>query len=314
MPVHAPILTGENMSKKLTIQEAEARFPDIVKGQVWVNNAFKYVFHCGEHGGYRQRFSDHEKHGCQKCSRIQGGILHSLSCTGGIQGAENRHPDLVKGQEWGGTHSLYQYKCLNLEAPHGIYQLRFDKRNQGRGCQKCAELRRRKLKSLTIEIAEKRCPDMIKGQPWVGNDNKYWFLCQKNHGQYYQTFAHHDQGKGCPRCSESGGELLITEILESLKVPFDRQFHIRECCDMRPLPFDFDIWIGNNPCLIEFQGEQHYRPFRWAGGWKKFKKQHKHDRIKKNFCRRNKIPLLIIPYWEKDIEGKIRRFLGIRKP
>jgi hypothetical protein len=220
-----------------------------------------------------------------------------------IEEAETRHPDLVKGQKWAGKGARYKYFC----DIHREFSIAFDHRNQGRGCQKCAEARRRKSRMLTIEAAKARCPDMVDGQMWRGNLQKYRFLC-RNHGEYWQVFGHHDsQNGGCPDCRESKGEKKVVAILERLSVSFARQFRIPECRNIRPLPFDFVIWIAGRVYLIEFQGEQHYRLSSWQGSNEQIQKT---DGIKQAFCESNGIPLLTIPYWEEDVEGVIRRFLG----
>ena len=63
--------------------------------------------------------------------------------------------------------------------------------------------------------------------------------------------------------------------------------------------------------LIEFQGEQHYESVDYFGGDKKFKDQQRKDRIKRNFCKENNMPLLEIRYDDKDWESKIKEFLNI---
>lgn len=62
--------------------------------------------------------------------------------------------------------------------------------------------------------------------------------------------------------------------------------------------------------MIEYDGEQHY----WAVfGEKSFQNTLKHDEIKNNYCKENNIPLLRIPYWEKDnIEVIIDNFINNR--
>lgn len=61
------------------------------------------------------------------------------------------------------------------------------------------------------------------------------------------------------------------------------------------MPFDFAIFKnGKLVCLIEFDGEQHYRPIDFLGGEDKFKIQQTND----YFCREHDIPLIRIPYYD----------------
>lgn len=51
------------------------------------------------------------------------------------------------------------------------------------------------------------------------------------------------------------------------------------------LSYDFVVFKNNTPfCVIECQGEQHYRPIKKFGGAKKLLKQIKHDEIKKSYA------------------------------
>jgi len=58
-------------------------------------------------------------------------------------------------------------------------------------------------------------------------------------------------------------------------------------------------------CLIEYDGEQHYRPVNFGGmsdekALNNLEKTKKHDQIKNNYCKKNNIKLIRIPYWESN--------------
>lgn len=106
------------------------------------------------------------------------------------------------------------------------------------------------------------------------------------------------RGQRCPRCNESKGETLIREYLKYNNINFESQYKIAECKKIRPLPFDFAIFNNNNlQFLIEYDGELHYKE---KGIGNDLKQQQQHDEIKNTYCRENNIPLLRIPYWEKN--------------
>lgn len=67
----------------------------------------------------------------------------------------------------------------------------------------------------------------------------------------------------------------------------------------RPLVYDF--WITYPiKCLIECQGEQHYRPVRKFGGADKLLVQTVHDYFKQKFANETlRVPLLYVPYFLK---------------
>ena len=69
--------------------------------------------------------------------------------------------------------------------------------------------------------------------------------------------------------------------------------------------FDFAIFDDNNQIirLIEFDGEQHYENNVKESGWNTFEKYEntlKNDLLKNNLAKQYSIPLVRIPYWERD--------------
>ena len=79
-----------------------------------------------------------------------------------------------------------------------------------------------------------------------------------------------------------------------------------DCIDKRPLSFDFYVPQCNT--CIEYQGIQHYKPVERFGGEEQFIIQQKHDMIKKEYCAKNNINLIEIPYWY-NTDDKISEFL-----
>ena len=69
-----------------------------------------------------------------------------------------------------------------------------------------------------------------------------------------------------------------------------------------PYRFDFAIFNDNNKLihLVEFDGEQHYRN---NGGYmsaESLNKRQERDNRKNKWAIDNNIPLVRIPYWERD--------------
>ena len=82
------------------------------------------------------------------------------------------------------------------------------------------------------------------------------------------------------------------------------------CYGKKLLQYDFAIIddTGHVVCLIECQGEQHYKPVKEFGGDDKFTMQQKNDELKRMYAEEHKIPLIEISYKDKKIE-KIRSIL-----
>jgi len=140
---------------------------------------------------------------------------------------------------------------------------------------------------------------------------KIEIVCKK-HGSFWQTPASHSTGSGCPLCSISKGEKAVEKFLKESKNTYTAQYRIAECRNKRPLPFDFAIFEDKErkklKCLIEYDGEQHYKICKnFKMTQKDLEETQRRDKIKTDYCLKNNIKLIRIPYWEKDnVEDYLR--------
>ena len=132
------------------------------------------------------------------------------------------------------------------------------------------------------------------------------------HGPFSQRPSHHLDGAGCPTCRESRGEFLIRRTLRKLNLEHLQQTKFPECQNKQELPFDFALIHSGKFGLIEFQGDQHFRVVSFGKGKKSdLKGIKKRDKIKKDFCNENGIPLLILTSKDLDsLETKIQKFVS----
>lgn len=109
---------------------------------------------------------------------------------------------------------------------------------------------------------------------------------------------------GCPRCAKSvsSNEVKLQNILLTWGYKFETQKRFKDCKDKYTLPFD--IYLIDFNILIEYDGEQHYKIIdRDISNEKKIKNLEaiqRHDMIKNEYCKNRNIPLIRIPYWERD--------------
>ena len=77
-----------------------------------------------------------------------------------------------------------------------------------------------------------------------------------------------------------------------------------------PLRFDFAVFNDDNTlkCLIECQGEQHYKPVDEFGGRAQYKIQVENDELKREYAKKKNIPLIEISYKQKKFE-KVEQIL-----
>ena len=146
-----------------------------------------------------------------------------------------------------------------------------------------------------------------------GSITRRWWLCQYGHEYFVSPNQRTNTGSGCPTCLLSSGERLIVSLLKLNKIEYIKEYKISECRYKNVLPFDF--YLPDYNLCIEYNGEQHYKPVDFSGkNIKRAKKNYKllviKDKIKKNYCKNNKIKLLIIPYWKySNIEKILKKHL-----
>lgn len=133
-------------------------------------------------------------------------------------------------------------------------------------------------------------------------------------GEVFKTSFDNFKNKNkcrCDKCSgkQSMGEIKIERWLIQNKYFYKRQYRFKNCKYKKPLPFDFAILDNNNnlKMLIEYDGEQHFNPYRFKDNavfeYKKLKTVKERDEIKNKYCKQHNIKLLRIPYTElKNIE------------
>lgn len=113
------------------------------------------------------------------------------------------------------------------------------------------------------------------------------------------TLLRNGQVSSCG-CLRSKGELKINTILNELNIEYSSQYHFPELKGINGfLYFDFAIFKNHKLfSVIEYQGEQHYKPIEHFGGEKQFEKQQEYDQKKRDYCIQNNINFIEIPYWD----------------
>ena len=150
------------------------------------------------------------------------------------------------------------------------------------------------------------------GVAWAGSSltlnttvNTAW-KCARGH-RWLATYKNIRQGHACPQCAMPKGERQIALYLERLGVEFEIQKKFTACRAKRALPFDFYLPEFNT--VIEYHGQQHYEPIEFFGGIEGFKSGQRRDAIKRDYCKKNGIRLIEMPYTELQ---NIDRFLADR--
>lgn len=114
-----------------------------------------------------------------------------------------------------------------------------------------------------------------------------------------------NSGHGCPSCAIGKSERNIKKLICKY-IKYDCfEFHKTFRFNNKKYYPDFYLEIGNKRVIIEYNGEQHYKPVRFNGisqyrANNCFKKQKIRDRQLRNYCKKNNIYLLEIPYHWKE--------------
>lgn len=111
----------------------------------------------------------------------------------------------------------------------------------------------------------------------------------------------------CSKCHKnSSGEILITNLLTENNIQFFTEYAAPGCINNETnAPLRFDFYLPDYNTMIEYDGEQHFIPVKMWGGEEGLIKRQQLDNIKNNFCKKNNINLIRIPYTQlKNLEFK----------
>ena len=140
---------------------------------------------------------------------------------------------------------------------------------------------------------------------YVGAKETYEFQCScgERFNSIWQWFVR-GVGTKCQKCTKkmSSLELKTKEWLEENNIDYIAQKTFDGCRDINLLKFDFFLTEYN--AVIEVDGEQHYRPVAFGGknhiAIEEFNNNKKHDFIKNEYCKKNNIKMLRLPYFDFD--------------
>jgi len=208
-----------------------------------------------------------------------------------------------------GNNKKLRWQCLKENCGE-IFEANWADISQGRGCPYCRGLvvgLSNCLVNINPEVALTWHPTKNKITPYeitANSGRKFWFLCKECGHEWSSTVANRNYGNRCPNCNNpSKGEDKIKEICTENNIKFVSQYKFNDCKNINPLPFDFYLSTYNT--CIEYQGIQHYKPVDFAGKgieWaeEEFKGNQIRDQIKRDYCDKNNIKLIEIPYWDFD--------------
>jgi len=272
----------------------------------YTNNITNIKVICPYHGEFEQRPITHLIGcGCNECGIVKRSNSKRKTVEEFIKEARAIHGDKY-------DYSLVKYengddKVVIICPIHGEFKQTPYNHLIGE-CYKCGKLKYRdtvsKLPHQFIKEAraihgDKYDYSLVK---YVNAHTAVKIICS-DHGEFKQTPNKHlSRKQGCPKCKTSKGESTIRKILEERNIEFDEQKTFNECRYKKELQFDF--FLPSYNMLIEYDGEQHYKPIDFFGGDAGLELRRTRDKIKNKWAEKSPYTLVRIKYNE-DIEYRL---------
>lgn len=278
-------LIGETFGKLKVIEETPKRKN---KSVVW-----KCQCECGSFVEYSTK--ELRSDGLIQCPRCGHNRKPKMQLTLDIIGKKFNHLTVVeKTNQVQGGKLLYKCECDCPEKTI-VYVNRTDLQNGH--TQSCGCLNRKYKTGDIINHKKILFPVGNKGQVGRFYYHCKCLLCQREYDVLTQSL---DKSFGCG-CQKSIGEFNIIQVLASNNIPYQKEY----CFPNSKLRFDFAVFNKNQEIdrLIEFDGEQHYEKNIKCSGWntlEKYEYTFQHDQLKNQLAQQNNIPLVRIPYWERN--------------
>lgn len=159
-----------------------------------------------------------------------------------------------------------------------------------------------------------KCRCYLCGKEQIIKSSKFSINPPTEYG--YRAYGGYYSEAYCDCHEISSFQWIVTKILTDNKVPYRVEFSFPDLYGVghsNLLRYDFAILNEDRSikCLIECQGEQHYKPIDEFGGKTQFDIQKRNDSLKRMYAEEKSIPLYEISYKNKKYE-KVEAFLKLK--
>jgi hypothetical protein len=268
---------------------------------------------CKKHGVFEQTPESHLRgSGCRRCSFI-------VTTEDFIEKAKSVHGDKY-------DYSKVKYvnpnqKVLITCPIHGdFWQSPRKHINDKSGCPLCGYMSESEKKKKIDKEEFVRRATAVHGDLYDYTNVEYVSMTDKVkigcpiHGAFMQSPKNHFDGKGCPICANSKGEMRVKLVLDTLGISYIRQYKIpNENIFCKNTKMFVDFYLPDYNTFIEYNGTQHYYETDFWGGKIQLSKQQERDMALRQYCKEHKIKLIEIPYWKyKKVGVIIKKELKIK--
>ena len=157
------------------------------------------------------------------------------------------------------------------------------------------------IDNMRIFALHKGWDCIVYNQEYKGDKIPLKLLCSCGN-DFFVDLNHFIAGKyQCNECrvKQSAIASRVELWLNKNGCYYEKEKTFEDCRDKKPLPFDF--YLPEFHACIEVDGVGHYRPVAFGGNKEKavilYQERIKNDQIKTEYCIKNNIPLLRLPFW-----------------
>ena len=265
---------------------------------------------------------------CFECGLMERGLKKRSSTDYFIERSRKVHGDKF---DYSKSKYIKAKKLIKIICKkHGEFDQLADVHLSGGGCGKCgyetiSQKKRNSINKVIKILEEKRGKSRFDysliHQTYKSNRSILSIRCITHNKTFYQSANDHARSGGCENCKyKSIGEELIMSILSEKNIEYSHNWGKHDC-KLGKGKAKFDFYLPHQNLIIEYDGEQHFKPVQYGtmskiDAIKEFQIRKKYDKIKDNWAKKNQINFLRIKYNEnpkpiifKKIEEIMSRIL-----
>ena len=208
--------------------------------------------------------------------------------------SSNKH-ELLSEYVGNNVKVLIDFKCGH--EPHWVTASNYKK---GYGCPKCSNNDVEKAKDKLISLISVN--DHLLLSEYKDAKSKVLVDFKCGHIPHWISPDNYKRGKRCPHCSESKGEKIIREWLESKNIAHTCQFSFSKSRKR------YDLMLETECAIVEVHGLQHYEEVQF---YKKstLKERQLNDKKKRQYAEAKGFKYIVVDYREHDSKLALRRFI-----